>query len=62
MSWARFTPVGARPPRALHYVVAIRQNHGVWMGSDERIRSARWRPFQRVFSNGAEEERYSGPI
>jgi SRSO17 transposase len=42
----------------LPYVVAIRENHGVWMLPGQRIRYTRWRPFQRVFSDGSEETRY----
>jgi len=42
----------------LPYVVAIRENHGVWMKRGERVRSTRWRPFQRVFSDGSEEKRF----
>lgn len=42
----------------LPYVVAIRENHGVWMAPGQRIRYTRWRPFQRVFSDGSEEQRY----
>lgn len=42
----------------LPYVVAIRENHGVWMQRGERVRSTRWRPFQRVFSDGSEEQRF----
>jgi SRSO17 transposase len=42
----------------LSYVVAIRENHGVWMKRGERVRSTRWRPFQRVFSDGSEEKRF----
>jgi len=42
----------------LHYVVAIRSNHGVWMLPGRRIRRARWRPFDRVFTDGAREQRF----
>jgi SRSO17 transposase len=42
----------------LPYVVAIRENHSVLMPSNQRVRSTRWRPFQRVFSDGSGETRY----
>jgi len=42
----------------LPFVVAIRDNHGVWLGPGEHIRSTRWRPFERVFSNETHQTRY----
>jgi SRSO17 transposase len=42
----------------LSYVVAIRENHGVWMPRGQRVRSTRWRPFKRIFSDASEETRY----
>jgi SRSO17 transposase len=42
----------------LRYVVAIRTTHGVWMEANQRIRTTRWRPFERVFSDGTSQERY----
>jgi SRSO17 transposase len=42
----------------LRFVVALRDNHGVWMGPGQRIRYTRWRPFQRVFSDGSRQTRY----
>lgn len=42
----------------LPYVMAIRENHSVLMPSNQRIRYTRWRPFQRVFSDGTDETRY----
>lgn len=42
----------------LPYVVAIRENHSVLMPRSERVRWTRWRPFQRVFSDGSEEQRF----
>jgi SRSO17 transposase len=43
---------------SLPYVVAIRENHGVRMPSNQQIRFTQWRPFQRVFSDGSEQTRY----
>lgn len=40
------------------YVVAIRQNHGVWMPPGQRIRATRWRSFARSLSDGRTETRY----
>ncbi len=42
----------------LPFVVAIRRNHGVWLGPGEQMRATRWRTFDRVFSNGERETRY----
>jgi SRSO17 transposase len=42
----------------LQYVVAIRSNHGVWMLPGQRIRRTRWRPFERVFTDGTGQERF----
>ncbi len=42
----------------LPFVVAIRDNHGVWLGPDQHIRYTRWRPFRRTFSDGSQEQRY----
>ena len=49
--------------RALHrlklqYVVAIRSNHGVWLLPGQRVRQTRWRPFERVFTDGSSEQRF----
>lgn len=42
----------------LHYVVAIRSNHGVWMPKGWVVRCNRWKMFERQFSNGKTEIRY----
>lgn len=42
----------------LNYIVAIRNNHGVWMPSEQRVRSNKWDEFERVFSDGRKENRY----
>lgn len=42
----------------LRYVVAIRSNHGVWLGPGQRVRQTRWRPFERVFTDGTTEQRF----
>ena len=42
----------------LHYVVAIRSNHGVWILPGQRVRHTRWRPFERVFTDGSSERRF----
>lgn len=42
----------------LPYVVAIRSNHGVWMLPGQRIRQTRWRPCERVFTDGSSEQRF----
>ena len=42
----------------LSYVVAIRSNHKEWVAPGERVRQTRWRPFERVFTDGTSERRY----
>lgn len=42
----------------LPYVVAIRQNHGMLLPPGQYIRTTRWRPWQRVLSDGTNETRY----
>ncbi len=42
----------------LQYVVAIRSNHGVWLGPGQRVRQTRWRPFERIFTDGSSEQRF----
>jgi SRSO17 transposase len=50
--------VSALDQLGLHYVVAIRSTHGVWMDARERIRTTPWRAFERVFSDGSNQQRY----
>ncbi len=42
----------------LDFVVAIRDNHAVWMAPGERIRYTRWRSFERTFSDDTSQTRY----
>jgi len=42
----------------LNVVVAIRNNHGVWLGPGQRIRFTKWRTYERVFCDGEIEIRY----
>jgi SRSO17 transposase len=39
-------------------VVAIRSNHGVWLPQGQKVRHNRWRPYERIFSDGTTEKRY----
>ena len=41
----------------LTYVLAIRSNHGVWLPPDQHVHMTRWRLFERVFSDGAQQTR-----
>ncbi len=41
------------------FVLALRDNHGVWMGPGQRIRYTRWKAFERLFSDGSSPTRYS---
>ena len=42
----------------LNFVVAIRSNHGVWLPMEQKVRYNRWRPYNRIFSDGKQEQRY----
>jgi SRSO17 transposase len=42
----------------LRFAVAIRSNHAVLLLPGQKVRSNRWRKFERVFSNGSKEVRY----
>ena len=42
----------------LNFVVAIRSNHGVWLPQGQKVRYNRWRPYNRIFSDGKQEKRY----
>src|SRR5262249_45910583 len=42
----------------LEYVVAIRSNHAVWLPPGQRVRQTRWRPFERVFTEGSSQQRF----
>jgi SRSO17 transposase len=42
----------------LHYVVAIRSNHAVWMPCGQKVRANKWCKFERTFSNEKSETRY----
>ena len=42
----------------LDFVVAIRSNHGVWLPQGQKVRHNRWRPYERIFSDGRTQKRY----
>jgi len=42
----------------LAYVVAIRNNHGVWLAANQSVRANKWCLFERKFSNQKSEIRY----
>lgn len=42
----------------LPYVVAIRNNHAVWLPANQRVRANKWCKFTRTFSNQNTETRY----
>ena len=42
----------------LQYAVAIRSNHSGWLLPGQRVRQTRWRPFERVFTDGSTEQRF----
>lgn len=42
----------------LPWVVAIRNNHGVWLSHEQKVRANKWCKFQRIFSDQTSEIRY----
>ena len=42
----------------LQFAVAIRSNHAVLLLPGEKVRSNRWRKFERIFTDGKKETRY----
>jgi SRSO17 transposase len=42
----------------LTFVVAMRANHGVWLGPGQRVRYTSWKPFERRFADGRRDIRY----
>jgi SRSO17 transposase len=42
----------------LPYVVAIRENHGMWLLPGQTVRTTRWRRWERIFSDGTNETRF----
>ncbi|GHO79308.1 DDE transposase [Ktedonobacter sp. SOSP1-85] len=44
--------------RHLTYVLAIRDDHGMWLPPGQRIRYTTWLPFERTFSNGKSQTRF----
>jgi SRSO17 transposase len=50
--------IGALHRLKLEYVVAIRSNHAVWLPPGQRVRQTRFRPFERVFTDGSREQRF----
>ena len=40
------------------WILAIRNNHGVWMQKDQKVRANKWCKFERIFSNQKSETRY----
>ena len=42
----------------LPWVLAIRENHGVWMAASQKVRANKWCQFERTFSNQKSETRY----
>ena len=42
----------------LPYVLAIRSNHAVWLPKEQKVRTTRWRAYERTFSDGRQETRF----
>jgi SRSO17 transposase len=50
--------IGALHRLKLEYVVAIRSHHAVWLLPGQRVRQTRFRPFERVFTDGSSQQRF----
>nr|WP_157679772.1 transposase [Nitrosococcus watsonii] len=50
--------IQALSDRGLHYVVAMRENHGAWLLRGQRVRANRWHTFDRLFRHGETKRRY----
>jgi hypothetical protein len=50
--------IGALHRLKLQEVVAIRSNHAVWLPPGQHVRQTRFRPFERVFTDGSREQRF----
>jgi SRSO17 transposase len=42
----------------LHFMVAIRSNHRVWMPEYEEVKQTSWQEFDRILSKGQQQKRY----
>lgn len=42
----------------LNFIVSIRRNHGVWLPKEQKVRQNKWRKFNRIFSDQAQEIRF----
>jgi SRSO17 transposase len=50
--------IGALHRLKLQYVVASRSTHAVWLLPGQRVRQTRFRPFERVFTDGSSQQRF----
>jgi hypothetical protein len=50
--------IGALHRLHLPYVVALRSHQGVWLLPGQRVRQTRWRPFERVCTEGSSQQRF----
>lgn len=50
--------IGVLESLKLHFIVAIRSNHGVLIGSGQRLRYNSWRAYQQNLSHRQPERRY----
>ena len=46
----------------LQFVLAIRENHGVWMPAEQQIEYTEWQEFDRIFTDGETETRWMREI
>ena len=50
--------IGALSQLKLHFIVAIRSNHGVWLPPGQKVRYNRWRAYDQPLSGHPAERRY----
>lgn len=46
----------------LPYILAIRNNHALWLPQDQAVYQEPWQTFERTFSNGTTESRYMAEV
>ncbi len=49
--------IGTLQQLGLHFIVAIRSNHGVWLAPGQRVRYNGWKPYQQQLSHRQFESR-----
>ena len=50
--------IGTLEKLGLHFIVAIRSNHGVWVAPGQRVRYKSWKPYQQKLSHRQADPRF----